>query len=98
MGLRDRLRRLVRPPAAEPAVITRPPPPPPVHSIPRMVEITPMGAVILDLDAGPSPTTEALRLLASVAGPVVVRGEWAPAVAERLCALGARDVAWMGDA
>ncbi len=99
MGLRDRLRRLVRPlPVPDAAVVTRPTLSRPVAAIPRIVDVAPLGAVILDMDAEPAPSTERLRALAGAAGTIVVQGKWAPAVAERLCALGARDVAWLGEA
>lgn len=102
MGIRDRLRLLVRPGASAPAarsasarpeIAVQRAPPAPV-SIPRRVTAVPEGAAVVEA------SWVALEPWAKRLGPVVVvpsrNGDSpASAVAERLAALGAADVSWL---
>ncbi|MSQ01085.1 MAG: hypothetical protein EXR71_04205 [Myxococcales bacterium] len=97
MGLRDRLRLLVRPPpvpsrerpAAAPAPSNACPPVRP----PRVTNIVPLGATVIDSAAGDQPST-----WPSLSGRVVVTGgPWAAAVAERIASYGRADVAWLDE-
>ena len=101
MGLRDRLRLLVRPPARADAP-TPPSPavrgveavgPPPV-SIPTRICEVPSGATLIDAAMLPPPPFAGLR------GPLVVTsrgdgGAGASAAAERLAAYGVGGVSWL---
>lgn len=104
MGIRDRLRLLIRPGTPAPAArgrSARPDPvvapaPSPVVSIPCRVTVVPEGAVVLE------SSWVALEQWVKPAGPVVVvqaRNGGAPpsAVAERLAALGVVEVSWLAD-
>ncbi len=101
MGLRDRLRLLVRPPARAEAALPRPQSPraaepvgPPPISIPTRVEQVPPGVPVVDVATVSPAQWSGLR------GPVVVvsagdRGARASAVAERIAALGVTEVSWL---
>lgn len=101
MGLRDRLRLLVRPPARADAPSPRAPSPraaepvgpPPVH-IPTRVEQLSSGISAVDVEALPAAPYASLR------GPLVVTskrdgGARASAAAERLAAFGIAGVSWL---
>ena len=99
MGLRDRLRLLVRPPTARPepprAEPERPSAPPPVR-VPRAVVSPPFGATLVQVGEGPAfPGASRLPIerWRELRGPVCVvspgdGGRAASAAAERLAAWG----------
>lgn len=101
MGLRDRLRLLVRPlaradaPAHRPVAAREPVPvgPPPV-SIPTRIDQVPSGATVIGIAALPAASYATLR------GPLVVTssgdgGAGASVAAERLAAFGVAGVSWL---
>ncbi len=95
MGLRDRLRLLVRPPRAEPArsesSAPAPAPSAPAVRPPRASSIVPLGATVIDIAAGGAPST-----WPTLTGRVVVTGgPWASAVAERIASYGRAEVSWL---
>ncbi len=95
MGIRDRLRLLVRPPRVEPAraeaiAPATSPVAAPVRP-PRATSIVPVAATLLDSAAGSSPST-----WPALTGRVVVTGgPWAAAVAERIASYGRAEVMWL---
>lgn len=99
MGLRDRLRLLVRPlaradaPAPSPVAARVPVGPPPV-SIPTRIDQVPLGATGIDIAALPAAPFAALR------GPLLLTsrgdgGAGASVAAERLAAFGVAGVSWL---
>jgi len=107
MGLRDRLRLLVKPPAAaapaRPAAGAPPmPPAPPALRPPAAWSTVPVGATVVDVGQGPL-FPGARRLPPDAWGDlrgtvVVVGGEWAAAAAERIASYGRAEVGWLVEA
>lgn len=99
MGLRDRLRLLVRPPAVvevpRPAPRESPSPPaPPAVRIPRRVVSPPLGAHIVRVGAD-SPIAEWATLRGAVTFVSADGGRAASAAAERTASFGLADVSWV---
>lgn len=102
MGLRDRLRLLVRPaPAPAPVRASEPPKPPPRPALlaPAAWAAVPPGATVVDVGTGPV-RAGARRIppagYAELRGVVVVvGGAWAPAAAERIASYGHAEVGWL---
>ncbi len=98
MGLRDRLRLLVRPPAVvevpRPAPRESPSPPaPPAVRIPRRVVSPPLGARVIDVAVVPQAEWATLR--GAVTFVSADGGRAASAAAERTASFGLADVSWV---